>query len=681
MSQTIFVSNTLETVVVSNTLQTLFRFNLADGASPNSPLTVGIEGNWFGTTEEGGQFGQGTIFQINAAGDFTNLISFDGANGIYPQSGVIQGTDGNFYGTTSQGGAYGFGEIYQLTGFPPIIIKPPASQKFASNATAQFSVTAGGSPPLNYQWELDGVILPGATNSTLVISHERLTNSGTYMVIVSSSYGEISTKALLSVVAPIVTITAPPATVSNALLTVSGTAVDPNGVATVLCQLNGNGWSAPSGTTRWQTNLTLQPGTNTFQAQSFDPVGNPSAIKSITIFYAIISPLTLKTNGLGSISYTFKGTNLTVGRGYSVRAVPAKGQLFLSWTGSLSVTSNPLTFVMQSNMVVQANFVTNPFIAAAGTYNGLFYSYDGVAEQSAGLLRNLVLGTTGAYSGQVVIEGVAHGFIGGFDTSEQSSPTVARTADKGGPLALSLALSGDEVTGTVSGTNGGGWSSTLLAEETVKSGSARYTVMIPPGPGAPSTSPPGYGYALVTNHNGLVTLTGALADGAAFSQNVPIVGAGNLPFYASLYGNTGLVIGWLNLDEGLTGTNVWWIAPSRSSALYTNGFTNVSAILASEWTKPPSDFLPSGRLTISNTSLSLDFAISIANKTLIKEAGSPTNSLTGTLNPTTGLLTIAFGNGTGKATTTGYAAILQDSTNGYGYFLTKTNAGAVLLQP
>jgi hypothetical protein len=55
--------------------------------------------------------------------------------------------------------------------------------------------------------------------------------------------------------------------------------------------------------------------------------------------------------------------------------------------------------------------------------------------------------------------------------------------------------------------------------------------------------------------------------------------------------------------------------------------------------------------------------------------------LTGTLNPRTGLLTINYGNGTGKTTTTGYAAILQNSTNGGGYFLTKTNAGAVILQP
>jgi hypothetical protein len=155
-----------------------------------------------------------------------------------------------------------------------------------------------------------------------------------------------------------------------------------------------------------------------------------------------------------------------------------------------------------------------------------------------------------------------------------------------------------------------------------------------------------------------------------------------LPFYASLYGNTGLLIGWLNINGRLTAPNLWWIKPqSPSSALYSAGFTNViTNVLTSSWTKPAANFLPSGTLTINNSSLALNFMVSIINNTLMKEPGSPTNSLTGTLAPKTGLLKITFGNGTGKATTTGYAAILQDS-NGGGYFVTKTNAGAILLSP
>jgi ATP:corrinoid adenosyltransferase len=69
------------------------------------------------------------------------------------------------------------------------------------------------------------------------------------------------------------------------------------------------------------------------------------------------------------------------------------------------------------------------------------------------------------------------------------------------------------------------------------------------------------------------------------------------------------------------------------------------------------------------------------NNTLVKLAGSPTNSLTGTNNPKTGLLTITFGNGNGKATATATGAVLQNETNAAGFFLGKTNAGSFLLQP
>jgi uncharacterized repeat protein (TIGR03803 family) len=662
-------------------LQGVFSFGITNGDSPDSPLTLGIDGNWYGAAELGGASGLGTLFFLSSNRFAASVIPFEGFNGSYPRSGLVRGPDGNLYGTTSQGGSNGFGVIYQLAGFLPFVTKPPANQTWASNATARFSVTAIGSGPLSYQWEFDGTALAGATNTVLVVSHEQLTNAGTYTVIVSNAYGSISTNALLKVTAPTVTVRAPPAMVSNASLTISGTAHGPNGVKSVLAQLNSNGWSAVSGTTQWTTNITLQPGTNIFQVESIDPAGNPSAIERIVVFYTTVSSLTLQTNGLGSISTSFKGTNLAVGRGYTVRAIPGTGQLFLDWTGSVSTNSDPLEFVMQSNMVLRANFVTNPFIAAAGTYDGLFSDASGVAEQSAGLLRNLVIGKSGSYSGQIVIRGIAHGFTGSFDASEQSSATVARPTNEGFPMALNMTLTGKIVTGTVFGIDSGGWRSSLVAEEVETTGSARYTLIVPPGAGAPTDCPPGYGYALLTNHNGFVTLNGALADAATFTQSVPLVGNGDVPFYASLYGNTGLIFGWLNIDGGLTGTNVWWVAPSSSSPLYPAGFTNVFAIIASEWTKPPANYIPSGTLTISNSSLALDFDVSIANDTLIKEAGAPSNSLTGTLNPNTGLLKLAFGNGTGKATTTAYAAILGDSTNARGFFLTKTNGGAVLLQP
>ena len=59
------------------------------------------------------------------------------------------------------------------------------------------------------------------------------------------------------------------------------------------------------------------------------------------------------------------------------------------------------------------------------------------------------------------------------------------------------------------------------------------------------------------------------------------------------------------------------------------------------------------------------------NNELVKLRGDPTNSLTGLINPKTGLLTITFGNGTGKATTVGKGAVLQNVTNAGGFFWEK----------
>jgi hypothetical protein len=202
--------------------------------------------------------------------------------------------------------------------------------------------------------------------------------------------------------------------------------------------------------------------------------------------------------------------------------------------------------------------------------------------------------------------------------------------------------------------------------------------------------PPGFGYILITNHNGAVTLSGSLADGTAFSQAPPLGALGGVPVYANLYGNAGLLLGWLGLSNGAVQveTSIAWIKPAARTGIYTNGFTNYLLVTGSSWTNPPAKAsaisLTNGSLTVTNTSLDLDFTVSISNNTVLKVLDAPTNatnSLTGTLAPKTGLLTLTFGNGLGKATTLGHGVILQDSTNGGGYFVTKTNAGAILLTP
>jgi hypothetical protein len=322
--------------------------------------------------------------------------------------------------------------------------------------------------------------------------------------------------------------------------------------------------------------------------------------------------------------------------------------------------------------------------SARGIYNGLFYSAGGVTEETAGMIRGLKVDSQGMYSGRLLAAGVSYPFTGFFDSSGQSTTHVGRAAKLGGRLALEMAFqwtnSPPNITGTVSGTN---WIAALTADLAASGvGSAEYTILIAPG-----GPPPGYGYLLITNHTGNVTLSGALADGSIFSQSVPISRTADLPLYATLYGNTGLVLGWINLEGESPSGNVAWIKKQSRSTLYPGGFTNLLSIQGSRWITPPLHQagmdLPLGLLEISggNLSSSLNFNVALSNNnTLAKLPLDLTNSLIGAVNSKSGFLTVTFGNGLGKDTTRGKGALLQNATNAGGFFLGKTNAGAILLQ-
>lgn len=127
-------SGTVFKVSPSGALIPLYSFTgTADGANPYAALVQGNDGNFYGTTQSGGKptagGPAGTVFRISPSGALTNLYSFSNSflsgdnQGASPEAALVQGSDGNFYGTTFQGGTYffsnsgtnGYGTVFQIT--------------------------------------------------------------------------------------------------------------------------------------------------------------------------------------------------------------------------------------------------------------------------------------------------------------------------------------------------------------------------------------------------------------------------------------------------------------------------------------------------------------------------------------------------------------------------------------
>jgi uncharacterized repeat protein (TIGR03803 family) len=92
-----------------------------DGQEPIAGLTMGAAGSLYGTAYSGGTNGLGLVYKLSRRGTgwvLTPLYSFQGAeDGSSPVGGVTVGPDGNLYGTTSRGGRHSAGTVYKLS--PP----------------------------------------------------------------------------------------------------------------------------------------------------------------------------------------------------------------------------------------------------------------------------------------------------------------------------------------------------------------------------------------------------------------------------------------------------------------------------------------------------------------------------------------------------------------------------------
>ncbi len=129
-----------------------------DGANPYAGVNIDKAGNLYGTTNVGGEYGNGTVFKLKRTGSswiISPLYSFTGGNdGAGPRARVVVGPDGGLYGTTFHGGgaggaacnAQGCGTVFNLR--PPAFACKSALCPWKETILYRFAGGTDGGEPL-----------------------------------------------------------------------------------------------------------------------------------------------------------------------------------------------------------------------------------------------------------------------------------------------------------------------------------------------------------------------------------------------------------------------------------------------------------------------------------------------------------------------------------------------------
>jgi uncharacterized repeat protein (TIGR02543 family) len=495
---------------------------------------------------------------------------------------------------------------------------------------------------------------------------------------------------------PVVTILSPSPgqKVTNSTVTVRGTAIDNVGVEVVQYRLENsagtNDYIDASGTTVWTGTLNdLIPGTNTLRVRAYDTNGTPSVPVSRSFSYVIVAPLTLLTTGVGTLTPNYSNALLEIGRNYTITARPGTGYVFSNWTGDVSSTLATLTFTMQSNLTLQANFVPTPYPAGKGNYAGLFYPAD-IAYTNSGFFSAAVT-DKGKFTSKIQIAGKTYPLTGQFGVDGSFSNSVRRLNLSALSVQLLIDFSGgDVITGTLSD---GTWVSPLTANRDTFSrtnpppyAGRKFTLVIP-GSDDSSTQPGGHGFGNgMVDPIGNIIFAGTLGDGTKFNQRTFLSKDGQWPFFAMPYAGKGLLLGWLAFDtnqpSGDLGGPVNWIKlPQLTGKYYRDGFDLAGIETVGSFytfsTGTPILNWTNGMIVLQEGNL----ADSITNSLII----GANNKVTGTNNlvlsfvPATGLFHGSVKNpATGKPIPVN-GAVLQKQENGFGTFLGTNQTGQVFL--
>lgn len=218
-------AGTVYKITASGTLTLVYTFcsqtNCTDGDLPFNGLIQGTDGNFYGTTEGGGDNGgYGTVFEITPSGTLTSLHSFNGTtDGSYPEGALVQDTNGTFYGTTVNGGTGRTGTVFSLsTGLGNFVSLAETSGKEGAKI---------------------GILGQAFSNSSVVkfdgVSASTIAHSGTTFITATVPAGALTGKVTVTTgsttltsnttfrVTPTIASFSPPSGLVGTLVTINGT--------------------------------------------------------------------------------------------------------------------------------------------------------------------------------------------------------------------------------------------------------------------------------------------------------------------------------------------------------------------------------------------------------------------------------------------------------------------------
>ena len=196
---------------------------------------------------------------------------------------------------------------------------------------------------------------------------DAVSNPTSKVVTIMISSNATVTANFIDTAKPTVVITYPTAllrVVTNGTVILRGTAADNGALNGVMHQLYTGEWTNAVTTNvwkNWTANFYPVSGLNTARVYSVDMQGNVSATSTVVFTYVPGAIMQVQTNGAGTITPAYNGQVLEIGKSYIMTAkAVAKASVFTNWTyglgGTVATNKTIITFVMQSNLVLTANF-------------------------------------------------------------------------------------------------------------------------------------------------------------------------------------------------------------------------------------------------------------------------------------------------------------------------------------